>query len=332
MRFSSTMVLKTHTDHKELFQPLEGAFQSLGCRVNVPLRDANAAAPCNPHDSEGSGSSFPKPGQSGPGFLIAWAWLDSKGENSVTKFLYLAVLGLFFDSVGQAQTGNPAMVGLPEYSVELSGTSENPIITNHSGKTVIGYVLKFEGKDGRGPAIKVLLMYPRGAGIAPGAQGVSEVGVALHRPGEQTSVDSQSRPLIPGGLPPTTLQMNVEEPIVRVIIDSIVFDDGQFVGPDSAHNFNDFLLMFREFRRIGQQLVTAWSSGIEVDRAPAWKQLIRLSDYMLHGNIHIKADGPVLNMRIAASNLLEERNTVGEESAYELAKYYSSLPILFRGK
>ena len=49
----------------QLFPLLEGTFQPLGCRVDVPLRDANATVACNPHDSEGVGSSFPKPGQHG---------------------------------------------------------------------------------------------------------------------------------------------------------------------------------------------------------------------------------------------------------------------------
>jgi hypothetical protein len=39
----------------------------------------------------------------------------------------------------RAQVEQPALQGLPQYGVTLTGTLENPIIGNHSGRVVIGY-------------------------------------------------------------------------------------------------------------------------------------------------------------------------------------------------
>jgi hypothetical protein len=38
----------------------------------------------------------------------------------------------------RAPREQPAMVGMPEYSVTLSGTPEHPVIENHSGRAIIG--------------------------------------------------------------------------------------------------------------------------------------------------------------------------------------------------
>jgi hypothetical protein len=42
--------------------------------------------------------------------------------------------------------------GLPKYGVTLSGSPENPIIENRSGRAVIGYRLKTVDQNGHGPA------------------------------------------------------------------------------------------------------------------------------------------------------------------------------------
>ena len=55
--------------------------------------------------------------------------------------------------------------GLPEYGVTLSGTPENPVIENRSGRTVIAYVLIAAGQDGGARVYRILLattMQPAG--------------------------------------------------------------------------------------------------------------------------------------------------------------------------
>ena len=63
----------------------------------------------------------------------------------------------------------PALQGLPEYGVLLTGTPGNPIVENHSGKTVIAYVLKAADQNGRGRVYQELLAFSaEPAGIPDG--------------------------------------------------------------------------------------------------------------------------------------------------------------------
>jgi hypothetical protein len=47
----------------EILEPFERPLQPFGHRVHVSLRYRNATLSCDPHDSEGVGAGFPKPGQ-----------------------------------------------------------------------------------------------------------------------------------------------------------------------------------------------------------------------------------------------------------------------------
>ena len=50
----------------------------------------------------------------------------------------------------RAQGQQPALQGLPTYGVTLSGSLENPLISNNSGRVVISYDVKFSDANGRG--------------------------------------------------------------------------------------------------------------------------------------------------------------------------------------
>lgn len=50
----------------------------------------------------------------------------------------------------RSQGEQPALQGLPAYGITLSGTPENPVIENHSGRVVIAYDVKFSDANGRG--------------------------------------------------------------------------------------------------------------------------------------------------------------------------------------
>jgi hypothetical protein len=62
----------------------------------------------------------------------------------MTRFLTLLAVPCFALAWGQ----QPALVGLPEHGVELTGTAQNPTIVNNSGKTIIGHVLCLEYASG----------------------------------------------------------------------------------------------------------------------------------------------------------------------------------------
>jgi hypothetical protein len=67
----------------------------------------------------------------------------------------------------RAQVEQPALQGLPQYGVTLTGTLENPVIENHSGRVVIGYDMRFSDANGRGMALaaQVLATSIQPAGI-----------------------------------------------------------------------------------------------------------------------------------------------------------------------
>jgi hypothetical protein len=64
----------------------------------------------------------------------------------------MALLALLLAAASalRAQGQQPALQGLPEFGVTLTDSPQNPIVENHSGKTVIGYVAKFSDTHGRG--------------------------------------------------------------------------------------------------------------------------------------------------------------------------------------
>jgi hypothetical protein len=58
-----------------------------------------------------------------------------------------------------AQAEQPSLQELPpEYGVTLSGSPENPVVENHSGKTVIGYDVKLADVNGRGMILSAQIM------------------------------------------------------------------------------------------------------------------------------------------------------------------------------
>lgn len=59
--------------------------------------------------------------------------------------------------------------GLPEHGVLLTGTPENPVIENHSGRPIIAYRLRKADQNGHGPSPLTLLAFSgQPAGIPDG--------------------------------------------------------------------------------------------------------------------------------------------------------------------
>jgi hypothetical protein len=52
---------------------------------------------------------------------------------------------------------DPALVGLPQHGVTLAGSPKNPVVKNHSGKAMIGYVVKTGDQNGQGTVNQQLL-------------------------------------------------------------------------------------------------------------------------------------------------------------------------------
>jgi hypothetical protein len=119
-----------------------------------------------------------------------------------------------------------ALNGLPEIGVTLAGTPDKPIIVNHTQRRVIVYVLQFESRD------------PQTGAYGP--HSVVVTNAVLHiRNGskdEQTSIPAgASRPY-----PKHSMGNPSDAPIARATLDSVVFEDGEFAGPDAMQMY-DFI-------------------------------------------------------------------------------------------
>ena len=59
----------------------------------------------------------------------------------------------------RARGQKPALAGLPEHGVLLTGTPDNPVIENRSGRAVIAYTLKKADQNGHGMNPLTLLAF-----------------------------------------------------------------------------------------------------------------------------------------------------------------------------
>lgn len=219
-----------------------------------------------------------------------------------------------------AQEQQPAMmVGMPEYSIVLSGSPENPVIVNHSGKAVIGYDVEIMDANGRRSGVgQIMALSVMPAGI-PDGDSAYVVGAA---------------PVNPTVPMPTAARNASLEPIVRAALLSVVFADGQFVGTDK----------FGIFERFNKELKATAEVG-KLAKTGAWDQVDVAGDEGHRG----RNMTPVLLVRVplgappsgedpslyifrsaAASRLIEVRRFKGDAAANKLAEIYSSLPTLWK--
>ena len=223
----------------------------------------------------------------------------------------LIVLLLTLCGIAAAQTTDSnSLEGLPQYGVTLSGSLENPIVENHSGKTVIGYVVKFADANGRGEILNQLMahspMLP--AGIPDGG--------SLYAKGA-VPVNSNAR--MPS---PPQVRSAGQGPIVSVTLKNVVFGDGQFVGPNEHEVFENFGLRIKAIRELGILAKTG-----------AWDQLdaLALSPGARSGPLPSGEDPRTyFERRSIATRLVQEWKFKGDAAASQLAEIYASLPTLFK--
>jgi hypothetical protein len=218
------------------------------------------------------------------------------------RMVFLALL-LAAVSVLRPQGQQQTLQGLPEYGVLLTGSPEVPVIVNHSGRTIIGFSMStYMVNGGRAQAASLLLVYSRSAAVADGAQYQPR---GLQIPAVATR--------------PTLL------PIVKAVLDSILFDNGEYVGADFATARLDTI------REIGRQL-TAVKYGSDAEIAAVWSKLEEMVPWRHDPSTRIHALALDPDRYSAALNLLRERDLHGERLAFDLAEYYSSLPVPWRSR
>jgi hypothetical protein len=195
--------------------------------------------------------------------------------------------------------------GLPEYGVTLSGTPENPVIENHSGRTVIAYVLIAAGQDGGGPVYQILLattMQP--AGIPDGGS-LYAIGARPVNP----TVQMKS---------PAKMVSPFHGPIVSATLQSVIFADGHFVGVDEHGAYDQFVKKIKPIREVGVLAKTG-----------AWDQVEVLAEALTPLSPRPPAGEDsawYIRRRVAAVLLTQERKRYGDAAAAQLAEIFSSLP------
>lgn len=147
----------------------------------------------------------------------------------------------------RAQGEQPALQGLPAYGITLTGTPENPIIENHSGRVVIGYSVKLADANGRGMllAAQVLAISIQPAGIPDGGAIYAQGNVPVNSTVQMAS-------------PPRTMIAG-QGPIVTAALRSVIFANGQFVGVDEFGAFDQFGKKLKAITEVGMMArIQAW--------------------------------------------------------------------------
>jgi hypothetical protein len=202
--------------------------------------------------------------------------------------------------------GFSPLEGLPQYGVTLSGSPENPVIESHSGRTVIGYVVETADANGRG------VTYPQLIAISVEPAGLPDGGAVYAR--SAVPVNSTGRMQNPA-----QVRSLGQGPIVRAILSSVVFADGQFVGIDGPGGFEEFVKKIKAITEAGKLANNA-----------AWDQVEAFAKFTLGPPANGEEPLPFSLRRRAASRLVETRRLKGDAATTQLAEIYSSLPTLWK--
>jgi hypothetical protein len=210
----------------------------------------------------------------------------------------------------RAQVEQPALQGLPQYGVTLTGTLENPVLENHSGRVVIGYDMRFSDANGRGMTQnQVMPTSGLPAGIPDGGSVYVKVAAPVN-------------PTVP--MPsPVQVRVGGQGPIVTATLRSVIFADGQFVGVDEQGAFEQFAKKLKAINEVGI-----------LAKTQAWDQIEALAQAFMQrpqapppsGEDHILTTF----RQLAASRLVQARKSKGQAAADQLAQIYSSLPTLWK--
>lgn len=239
-----------------------------------------------------------------------------------TTGIYVSVLPLLLLLFAVAPAAMAQLVGLPEYGVLLSGTRDNPVVLNQSQHRILAFALRQRSGD-KGLATisnQVGLSQltrgnagPSGPGIPPGGTSLSLPQVAAPQvrtaPGQRTD-------------------------IAEVTLDSVLFDDGLFVGPDLSHAYESITARITAEVSVDSILLSAKTGG---ELATAWEQIKQIAETPLvpptpaPGTIPESRLVPDPNSpRQSAMQLLSVRERLGEKAAVAQAAASLAYPKIHK--
>lgn len=219
------------------------------------------------------------------------------------------------------------LTGLPEYGVLLSGTPDNPVVLNQSPHRILAFALRtrregqdrFSGTHSNQVGLSQLTRGnadPDGPGIPPGGTSLSlqpfPVGIGIVN-GQRADIGN-----------------------AEATLDSVLFDDGLFVGPDLGHVYESITARIAAEVSVDSILLSAKTDS-EFTRA--WEQIKQIAEtppgttrscfaYIASANVcAFSHEGPPVEDRNSpsqfANQLLFVRDRLGEKSA--VAQAASSL-------
>lgn len=213
---------------------------------------------------------------------------------------------LLFTLTALASFGqNANMVGLPEYGVILTGDIESPTpaIVDGSHKYLLAYVLRVTHANGGSIAAPRLLTR----------------NLRLNLPINGTPVLSNSIAATVNGV---VVSGPGAGPVVKAILESVIFDDGQFVGPDSRY-FDNMSIQIDAERLLAQHVAT--------HPPDIWTELSGLLEPSLANQGKTTEEHLVFfAQRSLAQDLVQAKNKQGEAAAFEVAARSALLPNVWK--
>jgi hypothetical protein len=241
---------------------------------------------------------------------------------SIDGVLPLLILLFSVSSTAMAQ-----LIGLPQYGVILTGTPDDPVVLNQSPHRILLYALRLQrGDQDRFPASRVrdflgelttLQIAPNGPGIAPGATSLS----VLQMTAPQTRNAAGQR---------------TDMGYTQATLDAVLFDNGQFVGPDVSRTFESTTERINGELSVHSLLLSA-KTAAEV--AAAWAKIKEIVETPAAPSIPASGvpgvgrpgfGDPSFWPRQSARVLLNVRDRMGEPAAFALAASTQAYPKIQR--
>ena len=226
-----------------------------------------------------------------------------------SSLLFVATQVGFGQNVSMSiNPGIVGLVGLPEHNVLLAGQPSAPILVNTTDRAIIAYTVRWANSSGPSfSEINVSFLHIR-AGQPPVIPARS-----------QRAVDRDTNLVDRDGRPPG--------PPLAVILDAVIFEDGELVGPDLTHTFDMVSTRVKAEQEIHQKLLRAGNTA--ADRAAVWDEIGRAA-HKSRAYDH-KVDPRYARMQRAhADELLRVRDAQGEAAAIELLKTSAKYPKIWR--
>jgi hypothetical protein len=182
-----------------------------------------------------------------------------------TRQIYsISVLPLLLWLTAAAPAARAQLIGLPEYGVLLSGTADNPVVLNQSQHRILAFALR-QRRDGS------LITFSNQAGLSQLTRGNS----GPDGPGIPPGETSLSLPQVAALQVMTAPGQRTDIGNTEATLDSVLFDDGLFVGPDLGHKYESITARIAAEVSVDSLLSSAKTDG---EFATAWDQIKQIAE------------------------------------------------------